>query len=489
MKSHKNFIGTCLVLCYCVFAPLVWSEQSKESVSDINPSPEILDAMIPENQQKIMTGLAKFASQYKRTSNAVQQYLIRQKRQQFLAEHLEGLVLTEWIGRIKRLRTTEKGKASLRIELATVPPQDTYDNQTVQEFSVTMGTWNNSSTDADYNTLIFPKTTLHNWLANINNGDWVVFSGNIFLADEDFIKESSPTEAESMLSPQFILKFEFMDKIDFKNLEVSKSQGSGFLKSKKLSIFVRSELTIRYYQDYRLSNYDWDYQKYIDRWHQLVDYHWHNHPPSDYLAGSSPEGGEVFVLATVGKDGLVSNYRVSSLGQISDNMREAGLEATRTVALPPLPEEFRDEVLKVEFRFDLLPIRHLIKSKEDQVTTDLLIQEKTTESDNESVSKMANKHLKKQLLEQVRVSFHEKLRQELTSHFQPHQRFDPSLDLRIELSINNSGKIVEQKLSRPGKSVKFQLAVLNGLNQARFGSLPKPLRSEDPYRVRLRVIP
>ena len=489
MKNHKNFIGTCLVLCYCVFAPLVWSEQLKESVSDINPSPEILDAMIPENQQKIMTGLAKFASQYKRTSNAVQQYLIRQKRQQFLAEHLEGLILTEWIGRIKRLRTTEKGKASLRIELATVPLQDASDNQTVQEFSVTMGTWNNSSTDTDYNTLIFPETPLHNWLANINNGDWVVFSGNIFLADEDFIKESSPTEAESMLSPQFILKFEFMDKIDFKNLEVSKSQGSGFSKSKKLSIFVRSELTIRYYQDYRLSNYDWDYQKYIDRWHQLVDYHWHNHPPSDYLAGSSPEGGEVFVLATVGKDGLVSNYRVSSLGQISDNMREAGLEATRTVALPPLPEEFRDEVLKVEFRFDLLPIRHLIKSKEDQVTTDLLIQEKTTESDNESVSKMANKHLKKQLLERVRVSFHEKLRQELTSHFQPHQRFDPSLDLRIELSINNSGKIVEQKLSRPGKSVKFQLAVLNGLNQARFGSLPKPLRSEDPYRLRLRVIP
>ena len=489
MKSHKNFIGTCLVLCYCVFAPLVWSEQLKESVSDKNPSPEILDAMIPENQQKIMTGLAKFASQYKRTSNAVQQYLIRQKRQQFLAEHLEGLVLTEWIGRIKRLRTTEKGKASLRIELATVPPQDTSDNQTVKEFSVTMGTWNNSSTDADYNTLIFPETPLHNWLANINNGEWVVFSGNIFLADEDFIKESSPTEAESMLFPQFILKFEFMDKIDFKNLEVSNSQSSGFSKSKKLSIFVRPELTIRYYQDYRLSNYDWDYQKYIDRWHQLVDYHWHNHPPSDYLAGSSPEGGEVFVLATVGKDGLVSNYRVSSLGQISDNMREAGLEATRTVALPPLPEEFRDEVLKVEFRFDLLPIRHLIKLKEDQVTTDLLIQEKTTESDNESVSKMAKIHLKKQLLEQVRVSFHEKLRQELTSHFQPHQRFDPSLDLRIELSINNSGKIVEQKLSRPGKSVKFQLAVLNGLNQARFGSLPKPLRSEDPYRVRLRVIP
>jgi len=49
--------------------------------------------------------------------------------------------------------------------------------------------------------------------------------------------------------------------------------------------------------------------------------------------------------------------------------------------------------------------------------------------------------------------------------------------------------VVEQKLTQPGKSVKFQLAVLNGLSLARFGDLPKSLRSEAPYGVRLRVIP
>ena len=338
MQNQKNFIGTCLLLCCSVFATDVWSEQLKESVTNTNPSPEILGAMIPENQQNIITSLAKFALQYKRSSNAVQQYLIRQKRKEFLAKHLEDIVLTEWIGRIKTLRTTEKGKASLRIELATVPPQGASDNKTVPEFSVTMGTWNNSSKDLDYNTLIFPETPLHNWLANINFGEWVVFSGNVFLGDEDYLKEASLTETEAMLSPQFIIKFEVIDKIDFKNLEVSKSQISGFSKSKKLSIFVRPELTIRYYQDYQLSNYNWDYQSYIERWHQLVDYHWRNHPPSDYLESSNLEGGEVFVLVTVGRDGHVSNYQVSSLGEISDNMREAALEATRTVTLPPLPE-------------------------------------------------------------------------------------------------------------------------------------------------------
>lgn len=108
---------------------------------------------------------------------------------------------------------------------------------------------------------------------------------------------------------------------------------------------------------------------------------------------------------------------------------------------------------------------------------------------NSIVSKTGQKLLKKQRLKQARASLHEELRQEFSSHFQPHQRFEPSLELQIEISISRSGKVLEQKLTLPGKSVKFQLAVMNGLNKARFGSLPKVLRSEAPYRVRLRVIP
>ena len=136
-----------------------------------------------------------------------------------------------------------------------------------------------------------------------------------------------------------------------------------------------------------------------------MDYHWRNHPPSDYLESSNLEGGEVFVLVTVGRDGHVSNYQVSSLGEISDNMREAALEATRTVTLPPLPEEFPDEKLKVEFRFEHLPMIHLIKAKNDQTNAALLIQDKTKKSENTSVSKMAKKHLKKQLIAQARLYF------------------------------------------------------------------------------------
>ena len=195
------------------------------------------------------------------------------------------------------------------------------------------------------------------------------------------------------------------------------------------------------------------------------------------------------MLATVGRDGLVSNYQVSSLGEVSDKMREAALEATRLVALPPLPEQFPDDVLKVEFRFAHSRIQHLIKADVDQMKAMLMLQDNKTDAGNNIVTRMEQKLIRKQRLKQARVSFLEELRQEFSSHFNPHQRFDPSLELQIELGISRSGKVVEQDLTLPGKSVKFQLAVLNGLNQARFDTLPKVLRSESPYRVRLRVIP
>ena len=506
MLNHREFFGICLLICSVVFATTVWSEQPKNTVKNINPSPEILGAMIPEIQQQFMNGLAEYAAKYQASTNAVQKFLLRQKRQQFLAEQLNGRVLTKWIGRIRTLLTTGNGKAYLEIELAMVPPENATENKTAPEFRVTMGTWNNASTDFDYDTLILPGTSLHSWLANFNEGQWVFFSGHSFAGDEDYLKEASPTETEAMLSPQFILKFELLDSVDFPESDLQLIESLPKPETpvtEKLSKLFRPELTIRFYQDYRLSNYDWNYQSYIERWSQLVYYHWRNHPPQDYLSGSKPEGGEVFVQATVEKSGIVSSYQVNSMGEISDIMREAAKEATLLVPLPPLPEAFPDEELKVEFRFDHPPMHHLAESNTNQVKEVSLLQDNNSVEGNDSLSKMAKKLIKrhritskmaKKLIKKLRLelgrsSFHEELRQEFSSHFRPHQRFDPSLELKIELSIDRFGKVVEQKLTQSGKSVKFQLAVLNGLSLARFGDLPKSLRSEAPYGVRLRVIP
>jgi len=229
--------------------------------------------MVPEKQQNFMKSLEKFAFQYKTSPNSVEKFLLRQKRQKFLAGQIKDRVFTEWIGRIKNLRTTKNGKAYLVIELADIPSIEEKKSKIQPIFSVTMGTWNNAYTDLDYNTLIFPGTTMHNWLANFRLCEWVVFSGNSFAADEDFIKEASPTQTESMLSPQFILKFEYLDKIDFPESEIqlteshqdskkklletvssSEDKSSAIIqkslisRSKKISKYFIPELTIRFYQ-------------------------------------------------------------------------------------------------------------------------------------------------------------------------------------------------------------------------------------------------
>ena len=212
----KIFLTTLLLLCCFVFSPAAWSQQLEKSLRKTNYAPEILRAMITEKQQIIMNTLAEFAAQYKASPNSVKKYFLRQKRQKFLAEHLKDFVVSEWIGRIQTLHTTENGKAYLVIEAAMLTPENPEQNLPVPEFSVTIGTWNNAYTDLDYNTLILPKTPLHTWLVNFNEGEWLTFSGKSFAGNEDYLKEASPSEADAMLSPQFILKFEFLDKLDIR---------------------------------------------------------------------------------------------------------------------------------------------------------------------------------------------------------------------------------------------------------------------------------
>ena len=452
----KLYIKLALLLFSIILSTTTWSQQLKIDLNKTNPAPEILRTMIPEKQHTIMNAIVEFAAQYKASSNSVKKYLLRKKRQKFLTEQLNDLVVSDWIGRIRTLQTTQNGKAYLLLELAILPTENTEQNLPVPEFGVTMGTWNNAYTDLDYGTLILPGTPLYNWLANFNEGEWLIFSGKGFVGNEDYLKEASPNEADAMMSPQFILKFEFLDKLDIPEAELQivedrvtpvppvtkeilnpeklstlKTTTSKNKRLKKSPVFLRPEFTIRYYQEYRLSNYDWDYQEYIERWHQLVRYHWGNYPASDYLNGSNPEGGEVFVLAMLRRDGLVSNYQVSSLGSVSDKMREAALEATRLVALPPLPEQFPDDILLVEFRFAHSRIQHLIKADLEQTQAMEMIQDNKTDASNNFVTRMGQKLMQKQRLKQARVTFHEELRQEFSSHFNPNQRFDPSLELKI----------------------------------------------------------
>ena len=111
----------------------------------------------------------------------------------------------------------------------------------------------------------------------------------------DYLKIASLNEQEAMVKPKFLINFEFIEKIDLydSNLdnEVEKNISKIKKNKKKLKDFnlINSKLiTIRYYKNFRLSNYNWKYKNFINRWHRMISYHWNNHPPLDYLKGSNP---------------------------------------------------------------------------------------------------------------------------------------------------------------------------------------------------------
>ena len=497
MQFKIKFFAMFLLINLNVFVNFAESKEKQTYKQKSTLESDALKEFIPIKQQIFYKNLEQFAIQYKSSPNAIQQFLLREKRKKFINENLKDRIFNEWIGRIIKLKTTENGEAYLEIELTKITLNNPGDITANSDFNITIGTMQKASTDLEHKTLLLPGSDLYNWLANFKEGEWVVFSGNGFLDKKDYLKMGSLTEYEAMLSPKFIAKFEFFEKINLleTNLNINvdnslpnkKNVGGN---SRQNNLTNTKTITIRYYQNYRLSNYNWNYHKFINRWLKLVRYHWNNHPPSDYLKGDLPKGGEVFVLAIVKRDGRVRKYKLNSSREVSKNMRMSALEAVKAVPLPSLPEDYPDEELKVEFRFELSKINHLIEGNSVKIKTTMQDDgEEKSYSDKSIFTKMEGKILKKQLITAARESYNEHIKHELSSHFNPVDRFDPNLELQIDISIDNSGRIIKKNLTSPVKSLKFQLAIMNSLSKTRFNSLPKSLVSNNPYRVRLKVIP
>lgn len=103
---------------------------------------------------------------------------------------------------------------------------------------------------------------------------------------------------------------------------------------------------------FTLSNYQWPYESYMGRWAKLLRFAWNSQPPSDYLSGLQPSGGEVRVQVEVSRLGELLSFEV--LGRLggSSEMEESVVNAILSVSsLPPLPSSFSDQTLIVRFRF------------------------------------------------------------------------------------------------------------------------------------------
>ena len=92
------------------------------------------------------------------------------------------------------MTTNSEGKATIEVKLEGSQ-------------SVVVQTWNNALSDHGSDTLIDNKSPVYNKISEMSEGDRVVFSGEFLSDDRVGIREASLTEAGSMTSPGFIVKF------------------------------------------------------------------------------------------------------------------------------------------------------------------------------------------------------------------------------------------------------------------------------------------
>jgi len=92
------------------------------------------------------------------------------------------------------MQTTSKGKAIFTIE--------------IEGTGIKMGTINNEFSDLFDNTLIEQSNPLYNAIAELQKGDKVIVSGSFLNSSaRDYVEEYSMTEAGSMKTPDFLVRF------------------------------------------------------------------------------------------------------------------------------------------------------------------------------------------------------------------------------------------------------------------------------------------
>jgi hypothetical protein len=156
--------------------------------------PKIASAAdMPAQQQQFLSIISDFAQKYETAPNEMakdalrQQRSLRQQRARAICGIINDLTVTNWVGTVNKLPGTDQGRGVLAVSL---------------DKRSTIGT-----RDKKYNTLIKPRTAVHDAAIQLSPGQTIVFSGRFFRAKGDCITERSPTLREAMMQPNWIMRF------------------------------------------------------------------------------------------------------------------------------------------------------------------------------------------------------------------------------------------------------------------------------------------
>lgn len=149
---------------------------------------------LPASEREFISTVEAFKARYEQAPNEFQKSTLRRERSEAIAMILPQLSITDWIGDISSMHTTQDERGILAVKL--------------RNSSISLQTVNNVLSDAFLSgTLIAHGSPLYEEIANLSVGTPVTFGGRFTLGQLDHVREESITEEGSMTDPEFIFTF------------------------------------------------------------------------------------------------------------------------------------------------------------------------------------------------------------------------------------------------------------------------------------------
>lgn len=501
--------------------------------SDLNAQDPLLvdrylSSIQPSNQLQFNQGMAEIASKWKEADNDLQKFQLLDERTGLLEKSVPDRKIEEWVGRIMKLGISKQGDAFLSIRLSGSISKGNQIGKKQEDKKNSAGMNKNNDltgavfltrderlSDLDDKSLIPAGTPLFNLLKRFKSGDEVRFNAQLLPEMGTYIREIDAEMESRLLNPKFVSRFEYLEKIDIPEQRQSNLRKSGSMldsrKDPEKKPFIRKasskeqpeipdqdllallpKIDLHLFNEYRLSQYDWNYSNFMDRWFRQVRMNLQTYPPSDYWSGNFPQGGRVILQLQLTKDGTIIKHSTRSEGSVSMMMKEHVERAVFSYELPKLPEHFKHSILNVGIFHDFPPMPHLLflqKGQEASPNKNSIEPGKTLTPYEEASAKISRRLQRKIKLKQTLELYHFELRKRIEDKIRVFQNFPENERMLIQLKITRPVSGTRWDILEEPLSPAFRLVLLNALERSKIPPLPKLLQDREEYTVLLDIRP
>ena len=487
-----------------------------------------LSSIQPSTQLLFNEGMAEIASKWKEADNDLQKFQLLDERTGLLEKTVPDRKIEEWVGRIIKLGISKQGDAFLSIRLSGSISKGNQIETKQEAKKISDGMNKNKDltgavfltrderlSDLDDKSLIPAGIPLFNLLKRFKSGDEVRFNAQLLPEMGTFIREIDAEMDSRLLNPKFVSRFEYLEKIDIPEQRQSSLRKSENIpesgKDLEKKPFIRKasseeqpeipdkdllallpKIDLHLFNEYRLSQYDWNYSNFMDRWFRQVRMNLQTYPPSDYWSGEFPQGGRVILQLQLTKDGTIIKHSTRSEGSVSMMMKEHVERAVFSYELPKLPEHFKHSILSVGFFHDFPPMPHLLFLQKDQEASPKKTSielGKTMTPFEEASAKISRRLQRKIKLKQTLELYHFELRKRIEDKIRVFQNFPENERMLIQLKITRPVSGTRWDILEEPQSPAFRLVLLNALERSKIPPLPKLLQDRKEHTVLLDIRP